>query len=193
MNLSAFFGVVATVDFALLGLWWVAVQARPDLREHGSTAARMAYVVSLQFVVPGTASLLALVDPAVTMVWRVSFAIAGLTGILAILLLVRALTASGEPGVAKVLRFAALPLYALMAFVAVTPGLLSSTSGTMSGLQLEAILFCLVVLLSAQVAWAAAMSTDPGARPQPRSHRVPSGSPAEPRPADLPLSQITED
>ena len=138
MNLSAFFGVVATIDFALLGLWWVAVQARPDLREHGSAAARMAYVVSLQFVVPGTASLLALVDPAVTMVWRVSFAIAGVTGILAIL-------------------------------------------------------FCLVVLLSAQVAWAAAMSTDPDARPRLGSPRAPHGSSAEPRQPGVPLSQIAEE
>jgi hypothetical protein len=114
------------------------------------------------------------------MVWRVSFAIAGVTGILAILLLVRALTASGDPVVARVLRLAALPMYALMTFVAVTPGLLSGTSGTMSGLRLEAILFCLVVLLSAQVAWAAAMSTDPDARPRLGSHRAPHGSPAEP-------------
>lgn len=164
VNLSAFFGVVATIDFALLGLWWVAVQARPDLREHGSVAARMSYVVSLQFVVPGTASLLALVDPAVTMVWRVSFAIAGVTGILAIVLLVRALTASGEPGVARILRFAALPLYALMTLIAITPGIMSGASATLSGLRVEAILFCLVVLLSAQVAWAAAMSTDPDPR-----------------------------
>jgi hypothetical protein len=63
MNLGAFFGVVSTVDFALLGLWWVTVQARPDLRRNGSSAARMAYVVSLQFIVPGTAGLLAQADP----------------------------------------------------------------------------------------------------------------------------------
>jgi hypothetical protein len=90
--------------------------------------------------------------------------------------------------VAKVLRLAALPLYALMAFVAVTPRLLSGTSGTMSGLQLEAILFCLVVLLSAQVAWAAAMSTDPDSGPRLGSHRTPHGSSAEPRQPDRGLA-----
>jgi uncharacterized membrane protein YphA (DoxX/SURF4 family) len=161
VNLSAFFGVVSTVDFALLGLWWVAVQARPDLRKHGSGASRMTYVVSLQFVVPGTASLLAQVDPTLTDVWRVSFAIAGMTGIMAILLLVPELAASGALAVTRFLRFGAVPLYALMTVIAVAPGLFSSASGKWSGLQAEAILFCLVIFLAVQVAWAAAMSTDP--------------------------------
>jgi cytochrome bd-type quinol oxidase subunit 2 len=161
MNLSAFFGVVSTVDFALLGLWWVTVQTRPDLRKRGSDASRMAYMVSLQFIVPGTAALLAQVDPALTAIWRISFAIAGLTGILAILLLVPTLTASGALMVARFLRLGTLPLYAVMTFIAVAPGLLSNTSARLSALQVEAILFCLVIFLGAQVAWAAAMSPDP--------------------------------
>jgi hypothetical protein len=159
MSLGSFFGVVSTVDFALLGLWWVAVQTRPDLRKHGTDAARMAYVVSLQFIVPGTAALLAQVSPTLTIVWRVSFAVAGVTGVLAILLLVPSLAASGAFVVAGFLRFGALPLYALMTFIAVTPGLLSNATGRLSALQIEAILFCLVIFLGAQVAWAAAMTT----------------------------------
>jgi hypothetical protein len=163
MNLSAFFGIVSTVDFALLGLWWVTVQARSDLREHGSHGGRLAYVVSLQFVVPGTASLLAQVAPSMTAVWRVSFAIAGATGILAILSLVPALAAAGELVVARFLRFGAVPSYALMTVIAVTPSFLSGASTRLDALQVEAILFCLVVFLGAQVAWAAAMSTGPAA------------------------------
>lgn len=159
MSLGAFFGIVSTVDFALLGLWWVAVQARPDLREHGTGAARMAYVVSLQFIVPGTAALLAQVSPTLTIVWRVSFAIAGVLGGLAIVLLVPALAASGAVAVGRFLRFGALPIYALMTFIAISPGLLSGSSNRLSPLQVEAILFCLVIFLGAQVAWAAAMAT----------------------------------
>ena len=160
MSLSTFFGVVSTVDFALLGLWWVTVQARADLRRHHATASRMAYVVSLQFIVPGTASLLAQVDPAETAVWRVSFALAGVTGIAAIVLLVPALVASGELAVARFLRFGAVPLYALMTLTAA----FRFPSGPVSALQAEGILFCLVVFLSTQVAWAAAMSMDPAAK-----------------------------
>lgn len=195
MNLNAFFGVVSTVDFALLGLWWVTVQTRPDLRKHGSVAARMSYMVSLQFVVPGTASLLAEVDPAVTLVWRVSFAIAGATGILAIVFLVPALAASSARLMANFLRFGAVPLYAAMTIIAVTPGfLLSNSSGTLGSLQVEGILFCLVVLLSAQVAWAGAMSikepaeqagqADPGTRADPGTGHQP-GSPVPPPPGPV--------
>jgi hypothetical protein len=171
MNLSAFFGVVSTVDFALLGLWWVTIQARPDLRKPGMNGGRMAYVVSLQFIVPGTAALLAQVDPAVTTIWRVSFAIAGASGILAILMLVPALAASGALTVARFLRLGALPLYALMTFIAIAAGLLSYSSAKLVALQAEAILFCLVIFLGAQVAWAAAMSTDPVGSPQPEPGR----------------------
>jgi hypothetical protein len=185
MDLGAFFGVVSTIDFALLGLWWVTVQARPDLRKRRSNPDRMAYVVSLQFLVPGTAALLAQVAPALTIVWRVSFAIAGATGIVAILLLVPELVASGGLTVAKFLRFGALPLYALMTFIAITPGLLSSSSHKLSALQVEAILFCLVIFLGAQVAWAAAMSPDPATqtkapdpRPRPANEYVNRGWPA---------------
>jgi hypothetical protein len=160
MSLGSFFGVVSTVDFALLGLWWVTVQTRADLRRQGATGGRMAYVVSLQFIVPGTASLLAQVDPAVTTVWRVSFAIAGVTGITAIVLLVPALAASGELTVARSLRFGAIPLYTLMTFIAV----FRLPSDTLSALQVEGILFCLVVFLGTQVAWAAAMSTGRAAK-----------------------------
>jgi hypothetical protein len=161
MDLSAFFGVVSTIDFALLGLWWVTVQTRPDLRKRRSDGDRMAYVVSLQLIVPGTSALLAQVAPALTIVWRVSFAVAGVTGILAILLLVPSLAASGGLTVARFLRFGALPLYALITLIAIAPGLLSNTYHKLSALQVEAILFCLVIFLGTQVAWAAAMSPDP--------------------------------
>jgi len=174
MSLGSFFGVVSTVDFALLGLWWVTVQTRADLRSHRSMASRMAYVVSLQFIVPGTASLLAQADPAVTAVWRVSFAVAGVTGVTAIVLLVPALAASGQLAVVRSLRFGAIPLYALMTFIAV----FRLPAATVSALQVEAILFCLVVFLSTQVAWAAAMSTDSAAKTD-AGHGRPDRPPVE--------------
>ena len=170
MDFSGFFGVVSTVDFALLGLWWVAVQARPDLRSRKSTASRASYLVSLQFVVPGTAALLAQVDPQLTGIWRVSFAIAGLSGVLSILLLAPSLGAGGAGLVLKFLRLGAVPLYAVIAVIAVLPGF--PPSGTrLTALQLEALIFCLMVLLSAQIAWAVAMSDTPdnGAGQQLRS------------------------
>jgi hypothetical protein len=125
----------------------------------------------------------------VTLVWRVSFAVAGVTGILATVILVPEVAASGALSVAKFLRLGALPLYALITFIAVTPGLLSSTSGKLSALQVEAILFCLVVFLAAQVAWAAAMSTtDPAQQAEQTSPatRNESGRPLSPPPGPVP-------
>jgi cytochrome bd-type quinol oxidase subunit 2 len=160
MDFSGFFGVVSTVDFALLGLWWVAVQARPDLRSRKSKASRASYLVSLQFVVPGTAALLAQVDPQLTAIWRVSFAIAGLCGAVSILLLAPSLRAKGAGLALKFLRLGAVPLYAIIAVLSVLPHFPPS-GAQISALQLEALIFCLMVLLGAQIAWVVAMSDAP--------------------------------
>lgn len=160
MDFSGFFGVVSTVDFALLGLWWVTVQARPDLRTRKSKASRASYLVSLQFVVPGTAALLAQVDPQLTDIWRVSFAIAGLSGVLSILLLAPSMDARGAGAALKFLRLGAVPLYAIIAVISVLPHFPPSGS-QITALQLEALIFCLMVLLGAQIAWAVAMADAP--------------------------------
>ncbi|MGH3164287.1 MAG: hypothetical protein ACRDN0_00130 [Trebonia sp.] len=160
MDSSAFFGVVSTVDLGLLGLWWVSVQARTDLRRRESGSGRMSYLVSLQFVVPGTAALLAQVAPQLGAVWRVSFALAGLCGVASILLLVPELISSGERSVPRFLRFGVLPVYAIIVLIAVIPGILPAGGSTLSALQVEGLFFCIMTFLSAQTAWAAAMSKE---------------------------------
>jgi hypothetical protein len=162
MDLNAFFGVIATINFALLGLWVVAVQARRDLRARSSGTDRMSYLVSLQFTVPGTAALLAQIDPQATLVWRIAFGVAGLSGVLALLSLVPKLAAAGSQTATRFLRCGALPLYALIAVTAVVPSPQPGSSG-FSALQAEAILFCLMAFLSAQIAWAVAMSPEQAA------------------------------
>ena len=160
MDVTAFFGVVSTIDFALLGLWWVAVQTRPDLRTREFRTGRMAYLVSLQFLVPGTASLLAQIDPPFGAVWRVAFTLAGLSGLAAILALVPELAAAGEPGVARLLRWGALPVHVLISIIALFPQIVDSLTTRMDALEVEAVLFCVMVFLGAQTAWAAAMQPE---------------------------------
>ncbi len=179
MDISAFYGVVSGIDFTLLGLWWVAVQDRPDLRRPGSRSGRMSYVVSLQFIVPGTAGLLGQVAPQVPMVWRASYTLAGASGALAVLMLAPALAAAGARGVARLLRLCVVPLYLLITVVAVDPRLISGIDPKLTALQVEAIFFCLLVFISAQTAWAAAMSPDPQeATPGPHHHAHPPLDPA---------------
>ena len=162
MDLSAFFGVVSTIDFAMLGLWWVTVQSRPELRRREAAGGRMAYLVSLQFVIPGTASLLAQIAPSVTEVWRISFGLAGIVGVLSIALVVSALAEGGSVLVARLLRCVALPIYAVLTIIAATSGMFHHST-RFAPVQVEAILFCVITLLGAQLAWAVAMTPDPEA------------------------------
>jgi hypothetical protein len=158
MSLDAFFGVVATIDFALLGFWWIAVLGRADLRDRRSGASRMSYLVSLQFIMPGTGALLAQVAPGLQGVWRVSFALCAATGVAAILTIAPALANAGAREVGRFLWLVALPLNLLITLIALVPQILGSIAGNLSALQVEAILFCLTVFVGSQTAWAAAMA-----------------------------------
>lgn len=161
MDLSAFFGVVSTVDFALLGLWWVTVQARPDLRSRRLKTGRAAYLVSLEFLIPGTASLAAQVAPNLQAVWRVAFALLGLTGVIAIIGLAPAMRRAGVSLAARLLVWLTVPVYAAIVLLAAWPEVVQRLGNVdLSALQIEALVFCVAVFLSAQTAWAAAMSPD---------------------------------
>jgi hypothetical protein len=155
--LSGFYGAFSPACFALLGLWMVVVQIR--LREWQGSAAhrRRSYGVALHFALPGMMSLLALVDPADPVFWRVSFAVIALTGA-AVLALV-----SGRPARSMADRSGALPaapaadqlglaaylaaiaLYLLIGALAVVGGL--------DVLRTEAVLLTLLVFLGFNVAW----------------------------------------
>src|SRR5688500_1784198 len=63
MDQTAFYGVVTTINFTLLGLWWLAAKDRVDLFGRSAATRRTAYLVSLQFAIPATVSLLAQVAP----------------------------------------------------------------------------------------------------------------------------------
>jgi hypothetical protein len=155
-DLTAFYGIISGVNFTLLGLWWVAVQELKHLRQSGS--GRMAYIVSLQFVVPGTAALLSQVAPKVSGLWRGSFTLAGILGALGIILLAPRLVEAGSRRVSRLLLVFGIPLYALIAVVAAVPSIDTAVAKSINGAQLEGVLFCLLVLLSTQTAWGAAMS-----------------------------------
>jgi hypothetical protein len=159
MDIAAFYAVVAGVNFTLLGLWWVAVQDKVDPRD--APARRMAYVVALQFMVPGTASLISQVAPTVTAIWRITFTLAGVAGAAGVLLVVPVLRKASARGAAAVMLGIGLPLYLLVTLVAAVPGVHEVVSDKLTGLQTEAILFSLLVLLSVQVAWSVAMMPKP--------------------------------
>lgn len=140
MDLTGFYATVSGVGFTLLGLWWIVVDKHPEWFERRDTA-RMAYVVSLQFIIPATASLLSLVAADLPGLWRTVFTLLGLVGIAGAVLVAR--VTRGHPGVSAVALLSALPVYVAMVVVAVLPPL----DVGLTPLQLEALLVSLMLVL----------------------------------------------
>jgi hypothetical protein len=79
--LTDFYIAFSPACFALLSLWLVVVQLNTDAWIHGDQAHHWrGYGVALYFALPGTMSLLALIDPEDPRFWRVSFAVIALGG-----------------------------------------------------------------------------------------------------------------
>ena len=159
MNQTAFYGVVTTINFTLLGLWWLAVKDREDLLGRNAAARRTAYLVSLQFAIPATVSLLAQVAPEEPAVWRFAFSGAGVVGAIGIAMLAGAIWVSTESRIAPVL-FALLgvPLYVLVVAVAWQPSLVADAGLTLKPIQIEGLMFSVIAFLGVQEAWVVAMT-----------------------------------
>jgi len=151
--LTEFYLAFGPVCFTLLGLWLVVIQTRhEDWR--GVTAdkrrnQRRAYAVAMHFALPGLMSVLALIDPASTTLWRVSFAIVAGGGAL-VLVFVRG-SLPGRMGQAAYV--AAIALYALIAVLAVGPSLATDVGLSVRALRAEAVLLTVLVFLGVNVAW----------------------------------------
>jgi hypothetical protein len=153
MDLSAFYSVISGINFTLLGLWWVAARERKELGD--AAGRRTAYLVSLGFVIPGTVALLSQIAPETPLLWRTSFSVAGIAGAAGMFLLSGAVKEHiGAPVLAGLLRYLAVPIYLLVALIALFPRIGRPLS--LTGLQLEAILLCLIVFLGVQAAWVVA-------------------------------------
>ncbi|GIG02195.1 hypothetical protein [Catellatospora citrea] len=169
MDLDPFYAAVAAINFTLLGLWLVVVTDRKELSRHDAASRRMAYLVSLQFAIPGTLSLLAQVAPTVVLLWRTAFTLAGIAGGVGAILLARQIhRQTGSQGIANLLRYVAVPAYTLVTLIAVLPpSAVKSLGIALTPLQLEAVLLSILVFLGAQEAWAVAMAPRPTDTPHP--------------------------
>jgi hypothetical protein len=147
--LTDFYVAFATVCFTLLGLWIIVVQTRHAEWRHSALHRRRAYGIALHFSLPGLMSLLSLIDPASTTLWRISFAIVAAGGVIA-LALVRGPAPTGLGAAADV---AAVVLYVLIALVAVVPGLVADIGVLARPLRVEAVLLTILVFLGVNVAW----------------------------------------
>jgi hypothetical protein len=151
MDVNTFYGVLAGVSFTLLGLWWVACQARMGWLVD-RVGRGMGYVVSMHFVIPGGISLISLVAPEAPILWRVTFAASGIAGIVGSGLSAATMRRrSADVAVAVVLQWLAVPLYAVVTVIALNPQLVGGLG--LTGLQAEGIALVLLIMLGTQSAW----------------------------------------
>ena len=149
MDLATFYATVSATGFTLLGLWWVVVDKHPEWFEE-PVSARMAYVVSLHFIIPGASSLLSLVAPEKAVVWRLVFVATGLSGAAGAVLMVRSRQVTGlSLGTTSLML--ALPVYLLVVLVALAPEL--SKAIGLTALQVEGFLTSMILVLGLHAVW----------------------------------------
>lgn len=151
-QVSNFYETLAQVSFTLLGLWFVVVQIREKDWRWNRPYRQVAYAVSLQFALPGVMSLFALVDPASAELWRISFAVAALLGVLGLSLIGRPLVPL-NPALVRILIYW-LPIigYLAVALVGIWPGLTKEMGVRLAPLRVEELLLSLLILLAVGVA-----------------------------------------
>jgi hypothetical protein len=157
MNTDTFYAAASALCFTLLGLWWVVVQFRHAEMTATPAARRFAFLVSLYFILPGLVSLASLLA-AGGVLWRVSFAAAGLAGLAAVIVAARGAAPTGAMRLLARWSWVAGPFYALLTIIAIAPDLARSRLG-LEPLQVEGFLLVAILFLGVTFAWL--LFTDP--------------------------------
>jgi len=158
MNTDTFYAAASALCFTLLGFWWVVVQFRHVELTHAAGPRRFAFLVSLYFVLPGLVSLASLLAGG-GILWRLSFGLAGIVGIVAVVVGTRQVTAtSGTMAALARWSWLAVPLYALLGVIAAFPEIARKGLG-LEPLQVEGYILVVILLLGILFAWM--LFTDP--------------------------------
>jgi hypothetical protein len=154
MDTATFYATTSAVSFTLLGFWWVVVQFRHGEMTQEPGRRRLAFVVSLHFILPGLMSLGALLTGDAPLVWRLTFGLAGIAGMIAVVTASRGIV-DPTGAIAAIGRneWLAFPLYAVITLVAFRPDLVESAVG-LAPLQVEGTVMTLLVFLGIVFAWA---------------------------------------
>jgi hypothetical protein len=147
--LKDFYLALAPVSFTLLGLWLLIVQTRHAEWRHSAEHRRRAYAVWLQFALPGLMSLISLIDPASQALWRVTFAVVAIGGVVMLL----ALRGQERAGAGAVAYLVTVVLYGAVALVAIAPAIVNHFDTSINALRAEAIMLSLLVFLGVNIAW----------------------------------------
>ena len=161
MDTATFYATTSAVSFTLLGFWWVVVQFRYEDMTQDRGRRRLAFVVSLHFILPGLMSLGALLTGDVLFIWRLTFGTAGVAGLVAVVIAARGIDRpTGAIAAIGRYEWLALPLYIVLTVVAFRPELVREYTA-LDPLQVEGLVMTLLVFLGIVFAWA--LFTEPQA------------------------------
>jgi hypothetical protein len=147
--ITDFYVSFSATCFTILSLWLVVVQQRYRAWAEDSALRRRSYGVALHFSLPGIMTLLALVDPQSPALWRTSYAVVALGGVI----VVAAVRGAVPDTLGKAAYIAAIVLYAVVGIVAIVPHLLRDIGITAAPVRVEAVLLSVLVFLGVNVAW----------------------------------------
>jgi hypothetical protein len=151
MDIEKFYSLVAGTCFALVGLWWNVVRAHPDWLRHDVTR-RLAGGVYASFLLPGVMSLMAQIGGAENRIWwRVVFVVAAVFGMIFTTRLLLVTRSIGTPRFFRSNLWIVGVVYAFVLVVGLFPGIGQWVGFT--GLQVEAVLLSILILLAHGLTW----------------------------------------
>jgi hypothetical protein len=156
MDLADFYSLMSITCFTLVGLWWTVVEKHTPWKTD-RRRRRLAGGVYLSFLLPGLMSTFAQVDAGNPLVWRTSFALAAVVGVVTTLQLV-SVDRGTHRGPFRRFRWLVAAVYGvILALAAVPPlaGLLGATP-----LQAASIALILLVVMAHGLTWEFMMEPD---------------------------------
>nr|WP_300149434.1 hypothetical protein [Propionicimonas sp.] len=156
MDLADFYSLMSITCFTLVGLWWTVVE-KHTLWKTDRRRRRLAGGVYLSFLLPGLMSTFAQVDAGNPLVWRTSFALAAIVGMVTTLQLV-SVDRGTRRGPFRRFRWLVAVVYGvILALAAVPPlaGLLGATP-----LQAASVALILLVVMGHGLTWEFMMEPD---------------------------------
>ncbi len=152
-----FYSAAAQLSVVLLGFWWAVITLKRDEWLLDAARRRVAYYVTLHFLVTGVGSLVSILAAENSAIWRVAFGAGGAIGFVAALLIIgdvmRRRRGAATPVSAYSWALIAL-VYAAAAVVAIggTP-LVSRLGFDATAILIEGVLVAVLLFLGAQATW----------------------------------------
>ena len=153
-SVESFYQASATVCFVMLGLWWAAMTNRYAGALQRPRRRRLALHIHLSFLLPGLMSLAATLTGSSKLLWRGAFVVLTIAGAVSTFGLMRITPLGRTERLQQYLRVGVIAIYLVMGVLAVRPVLARNVGfDTVSPLQVEGLLLCVLILFGASSAW----------------------------------------